>query len=186
MKAEGAAIGNTFETSSSPLFAIYSSPCPSPVPFFSSKEKSECATLEAAGGSEKAKASATPAKAAISDDKEGSSGAAGAERDREMVYQCLVDGLEEQKGRLVARTMERYNAGDKMAALQLNIEKKHVVEILDWVQTRRGQGKPAPVHRFLSQLCCQRHTFSGHSDICHRFHFSHQTSFLVSTNRLDS
>ena len=34
-----------------------------------------------------------------------------------------------------------------MAALSLNIEKKHVVKTLEWVQEQRTLGKPAPAHR---------------------------------------
>lgn len=38
-----------------------------------------------------------------------------------MIYQCLIEGLEIQRARLVDRVKERFTAGDKMAALEVNV-----------------------------------------------------------------
>jgi len=70
-----------------------------------------------------------------------------AAEEAKMIYQCLTEGLEAQRARLVERVKERFVAGDKMAALELNIEKKHVQATLDWVVERRDKGYAAPHHK---------------------------------------
>jgi hypothetical protein len=68
-----------------------------------------------------------------------------------MIYQCLLDALDSQQKRVFDRIKERFASGDKMAALELNAEKKFLQSTKDWMTERREAALVAPQHKIVKR-----------------------------------
>jgi len=74
-------------------------------------------------------------------------------RDEErQLYEAMEAALEELVGSLTARIKELFTGGDKSGAVELNIEKKYALQVIEWLRKRKAAGQPVPQHQVARRI----------------------------------